>query len=429
VEEIADEVFSRKACILKFNLSQFSDPAELIGAFHQVRDKVLEGFVPVVFWDEFDSNEYKWLQYFLAPLEDGKFQSGQITHAISRCIFVFAGGTSCDFEHFGPAPEPRTKQEQEAVNRRYDQNGVREADEKRRTDFILKKGPDFVSRLDAHFNVLGVNQRQKFDFETGKWQSPDTSDVGYPIRRALLIRSVLRLDNKTWLQMEPALLAALLRVSRYRHSTRSLKKLVLLLQTAPGEPLRRANLPSRDLLARHIEDVEELDQIFAETELYRADENLLKLAAAVNESYLRFVQHNPPDPAYLQAFEKLDSWRKATNVAAAARIPAILALVDLRLVPGEATEAEETAVREQLEHHLDVLGEHEHKLWVDFHIQNGWTYSPKRDNAKRRHNLLVPYDKLPDDQKAKDHQAIRNYPDLARLAGYKIVFLDDKEIA
>ena len=424
VEEIAGEVFSGKACILKFNLSQFSDPAELIGAFHQVRDKVLEGFVPVVFWDEFDSNEYKWLQYFLAPLEDGKFQSGQITHAISRCVFVFAGGTSCDFEHFGPAPEPRTNEEHKALNRRYKQSGIRDADEKRRTDFILKKGPDFVSRLDAHFNVLGINQRHEFDFEKGKWDRTDTSDVGFPIRRALLIRSVLRLDNKTWLQIEPALLAALLRVSKYRHSTRSLKKVVQLLQSAPGEPLRRANLPSRDLLARHIEDVDELDQIFAETELYRTDENLLRLAAAVNESYLRFVQHNPPDPAYLQAFDKLDPWRKATNVAAAARLPEILALAGLRLVPGKATAEEETAVRKQLEHHLEVLGEHEHMSWVNFHVQNGWTYSPTRDNAKRRHNLLVSYDKLPNDQKPKDHQAIRTYPDLARLAGYKIVFLD-----
>jgi DNA polymerase III delta prime subunit len=425
VEEIADEVFSGKACILKFNLSQFTDSAELIGAFHQVRDKVLEGFVPVVFWDEFDSNEYKWLQYFLAPLEDGKFQSGQITHAISRCIFVFAGGTSCDFEHFGPTPEPRTTEEQKALNKRHRQSRVREADEKRRTDFILKKGPDFVSRLDAHFNVLGINQRQEFDFEKGKWDGTDTSDVGYPIRRALLIRSVLRLDNKTWLQIEPALLAALLRVSKYRHSTRSLKKIVLLLQTSPGEPLRRANLPSRDLLARHIEDVEELDQIFAETELYRSDENLLRLAAAVAESYLRFVKGDPPDPKYRNAFDKLDPWRKATNVAAAARLPEILALAGLRLVPGKATPAEETAVRKQLEHHLEVLGEHEHKLWMNFHVQNGWIYSPTKDPEKRRHNLLVPYDKLSDDEKPKDHQVIRSYPDLARLAGYKIVFLDD----
>lgn len=427
VEEIAGEVFAGKACILKFNLSQFSDPAELIGAFHQVRDKVLEGFVPVVFWDEFDSNEYKWLQYFLAPLEDGKFQSGQITHAISRCIFVFAGGTSCDFEHFGPAPEARTREEKEALNKRYKQKRIREADEKRRTDFILKKGPDFVSRLDAHFNVLGTNQREDFNFETGKWDRLADNDVGFPIRRALMIRSVLRLDNQTWLEIEPALLAALLRVSKYRHSARSLKKIILLLQTAQGEPLRRANLPPRDLLARHIEDAEELDRIFAETELYRTDENLLKVAPAVAESYLRFVDHKPADPAYLQTFDKLDPWRKATNVAAATRLPEILALAGLRLVPGKATINEEADVRKQLEHHLEVLGEHEHKLWVDFHIQNGWTYSPKRDDPKRRHDRLVPYEKLPDDQKQKDNQAIRSYPDLAKLAGYKIVFLSSNK--
>ena len=44
-----------KPALLEFNLSQFSDERDLIGAFHQVRDKRLEGSVPVVFWDEFDS--------------------------------------------------------------------------------------------------------------------------------------------------------------------------------------------------------------------------------------------------------------------------------------------------------------------------------------------------------------------------------------
>jgi RyR domain len=72
---------------------------------------------------------------------------------------------------------------------------------------------------------------------------------------------------------------------------------------------------------------------------------------------------------------------------------------------------------------LNVLAEREHELWMDFLMQNGWTYSEKRDNSKRRHHLLVPFDKLPDKEKPKDHQAIRSYPKLAKLAGYKIVFL------
>ena len=87
--------------MLEFNLAQFAETTDLIGAFHQVRDKVLQGLTPIVFWDEFDSREYEWLQYLLAPMQDGSFQEGQITHPIGKCVFVFAGGTSYDFDNFG----------------------------------------------------------------------------------------------------------------------------------------------------------------------------------------------------------------------------------------------------------------------------------------------------------------------------------------
>jgi len=80
--------------ILVFNLSQFSEAADLSGAFHQVREKVLSGVTPLVFWNEFDSQNYKWLQYLLAPMEDGIFQDGRRTVPIGKCIFVFAGATS-----------------------------------------------------------------------------------------------------------------------------------------------------------------------------------------------------------------------------------------------------------------------------------------------------------------------------------------------
>ena len=56
-----------------------------------VRDEVLRGNTPVVFWDEFDSREYHWLQYLLAPMQDGKFQDGQINHPIGKSVFIFAG--------------------------------------------------------------------------------------------------------------------------------------------------------------------------------------------------------------------------------------------------------------------------------------------------------------------------------------------------
>ncbi len=103
VNQIAE---SQGLPFVEFNLSQFEDANELIGAFHQVRDVVLKGKAPIVFWDEFDSQKYRWLQYLLAPTQDGKFQEGQITHPIGKCIFIFAGGTSYSFKTFGP-PEPQ----------------------------------------------------------------------------------------------------------------------------------------------------------------------------------------------------------------------------------------------------------------------------------------------------------------------------------
>jgi hypothetical protein len=74
VKQIANEIFGKSAW-LEFNLSQFAD-SDLIGALHQVRDKVLEVGIPVVFWDEFDARQYHWLQYLLAPMQDGRFQEG-----------------------------------------------------------------------------------------------------------------------------------------------------------------------------------------------------------------------------------------------------------------------------------------------------------------------------------------------------------------
>ena len=74
IKEIAKEILGAKVPFLEFNLSQFDSSSGLHGAFHQVRDQALKGVTPVVFWDEFDSRNYEWLQYLLAPMQDGVFE-------------------------------------------------------------------------------------------------------------------------------------------------------------------------------------------------------------------------------------------------------------------------------------------------------------------------------------------------------------------
>ncbi|MEZ6056866.1 MAG: AAA family ATPase [Planctomycetaceae bacterium] len=218
VKQLATALFDDPK-LLEFNLSQFEDASALNGLFHQIRDEVLRGKLPVVFWDEFDSRELKWLQYLLAPMQDGTFQEGQITHPIGKCVFVFAGGTRHRFEDFGVSPmvvnELARKRREHGKKLTEEQEQIlEEEDQKWHDRFTLDKGPDFRSRLAGYLNVLGPNRNEHGE-----------TDLTYPVRRALLLRVHLGLGPNDPLQIDHGLLDAFLRVEKYKHGARSLEKI------------------------------------------------------------------------------------------------------------------------------------------------------------------------------------------------------------
>ncbi|MCX6901622.1 MAG: hypothetical protein NT105_23325 [Verrucomicrobia bacterium] len=477
IKQIACEIFGtdkpEDVPILEFNLSQFDSPAMLIGAFHQVRDAVLKGRTPVVFWDEFDSRDYDWLRYFLAPMQDGTFQEAGHTHTLGKCIFVFAGGTSWDFEHFGPAPMPAgwlptyaatTQQQPEAdpslpddarqaiadlreVYRR-DRDSI-QVDQKANEEFLRRKGPDFLSRLDGHINVLGPNRRRLYDWSTRQWLKDDPSDITFPVRRAFLLRSFLgaKKDDDR-IEMDRNLLRSLLHVPRYRHGARSLEKVVLPL-TESTKPYRRAYLPPHQVLQQHLDSVADFDVIYRRNLEFLSSGNLRKIAAAIADFYDRKYAGGPVQTAEqaLVTFAMKLPWERATNLAAAQRLPDILALVGLGLEQGKASSEQRAQVFAHIEHHLDTLAEEEHRLWMVFYLENGWqqvddakfadleklkvtdekAYKAEIKRLKdeeRRHTLLKPFKDLPDHEKIKDHDAIRNFPDMADLVGWRIAFVE-----
>ena len=50
----------------------------------------------------------------------------------------------------------------------------------------------------------------------------------------------------------------------------------------------------------------------------------------------------------------------------------------------------------------------------------GWTYSEIRDNNKKLHNCLVPYDELPEEEKEKDRILVRLIPYLLKDIGFAL---------
>ena len=412
LKQIAQGVFGDDNEVLEFNLSQFAGPQDLIGAYHQVRDSVLAGKTPVVFWDEFDSRDCFWLQYLLAPMQDGLFQEGQLTHSIGKCVFVFAGGTSRDFAHFGP-PEDAAPDEEEPQRRA-------------RAEFVMAKGPDFKSRLAGFLDVLGPNPGQVYNevkagAGLGPWED-DPSDVEFPVRRAVLLRALLGLvkgaEGKP-LEIDKGLLTALLEIGHYRHGARSMEKLISQMRDRGGLPLRRASLPPDDLLALYVDDVEHFKALVRRPHRFLAQAE--RLAPIFHEDWRASLspegQGNPNNVPY----EELTPEKQAANVAAAIRMPEILALAGFTLVEGAATKREEAAVVSFLDEHKETLAEAEHDGWADQQRLEGWSPGDVRDDEARVHDLLVPYAELSEEEKQKDRRTVDDYTKYARSAGFKVV--------
>lgn len=415
VKEIAREVFGKDSW-LEFNLSQFSGIDDLMGAFHQARDLVLAGKTPIVFWDEFDTENYKWLRYLLAPLQDGRFQQDQLNHAIGKGVFVFAGGTAFNYEDFA-FPAGLSPNEQ----------GARK----------LAKVPDFSSRLDAYYDVLGPNQRTRRAARkgaTGREQSgpvaeyeEDPEDVSYPLRRALFIRSKLQRQSDQRLDYDPDLIDALLLVPRYVNGARSLEKVILPLREVRDGRIRRSALPAPTQLAMHV-DLDAFNRILERNTGYFVGNHIEQLAREIHDLW-RNCEHGkllgkPPQMHFDRDYDDLAEIDKEDNRAAARRMPDILTFADLGITQESLDDApSEEEAKNQIDHLLDRLAEIEHGGWQEQRERNGWIFAEQRDDALRHHDMMKPFADLPCENREKDRNSVRNYPRRLREAGFRIVWL------
>lgn len=69
----------------------------------------------------------------------------------------------------------------------------------------------------------------------------------------------------------------------------------------------------------------------------------------------------------------------------------------------------------------EALAKNTHEVWSKNRIKDGWTYGERRDDEKRHHPCLIPYDSLPEEEKEYDrHTSLETLKLIIKL-GYKIV--------
>lgn len=390
---------------ITFNLSQFNEnnPADLYQAFHAVRDISLSGKIPLVFWDEFDSKNLAWLRYFLAPMQDGEFQEGQLTHNIGKSIFVFAGGTCSCMEEFEEKTRPA----------------------------VAEKGPDFLSRIKGYINIMGPNPVMRYcDKERREQETLDehtrmadakNADPEYIIRRAILINSLMQTNYRHLLQddvlqIDDGVLNAFLLVPKFKHGTRSMETIFKTSQLFGKTKYNRSDLPPEAQMNLHVDGQQFFELVTQKPKVMDGgeafyhlvneisfDEKVIEnMAAGIHAIYdLVFALTEERDTLSITKEEFLAHFGKmkalpeglphdevSQNYHNARKMPEKLKAAGYTIVPLDvdlpAAEFDQEA--------FEKVSRLEHIRWVRYYIDAGWSYDPVKQKNYKLHNALVAWD-------------------------------------
>jgi RyR domain len=424
IRELAKEVFEHK--IRQFNLTQIREIEQLHEKFHQVRTASVLGEIPLVFWDEFDTGKLTWLKYFLAPIQDGEFETSSGTYPFGKSIFIFAGGTSHSFEHFNR--ERRGQEEQE---------------------FRDVKGPDFVSRLSGYIDIKGPNpikrdsdELDSSDRSMSKRHSKDPdprNDVAHLIRRAVLLRSLLErfqpnvIDERSKEpRISPGLIGAFLRVKKYVHGARSLEAVVRMSTLNDGH-LGPSGLPAKPLLQLHVspdfmsliepgEVVAPVIEALAET-LHDAWYQEHK-----KQNWRCGPQRNEEarEHPLMRPFKDLPEPEKERNRLTARVTHAKLLDVGFRIVRqsndmGDNRNGQGYVSRHEYNKQLPHLREIEHDIWLRNHLLKGFDRAPRTNEDLLLHRDVTVFEKVPQEDQAYDDVIAGSIYERLEREGYALI--------
>ena len=76
---------------------------------------------------------------------------------------------------------------------------------------------------------------------------------------------------------------------------------------------------------------------------------------------------------------------------------------------------------EELNVLIEQMAKNVHEVWAQSRIKQGWRYGNERSDALKQHPCLIPYEELPEVEKAYDRDTALETLKLIGKLGFKII--------
>lgn len=137
------------------------------------------------------------------------------------------------------------------------------------------------------------------------------------------------------------------------------------------------------------------------------------IARALHDEYRHGVSPGAPAPK-AAPWDELDEETRESNRTQADDIGAKLAAIGLRIAPLDDWTAPAGVIDG-----VESLARAEHERWRQERFRLGWRHAVERDDRRRMHPDLVPWEQLPEESREKNRHAVRAIPGGLARAGLR----------
>ena len=144
-------------------------------------------------------------------------------------------------------------------------------------------------------------------------------------------------------------------------------------------------------------------------------------------SFLPWIRHDGyARKQYTAEFENLPEEIRSSNLDNAYHIPTKLLAIGYKIRP--VRKGFEVSTLHLSEEEIETMAKVEHIRWCWDKILNGWGYGENKDNGKKTHPSIIPYDDLDESEKEKDRELVRLIPALLKDIDYEAYPIDPGKI-